>query len=289
MFYFYRLSPFPFLVPISFLVFSHVSELVSDDYDDDDNDDDDDDNNKDDEESGMDHINIQDRGASASTAKKAASSKKPSASKPDPTAAITSTLGAVSLQPKCVRYNLSIGFPVLVSPTGYFRDGQRRICVDFLGIGMHFESNYKVETSGKTLKLFMRIPRRFVDPSFVDAELAHVANDRDTIVSSQRETASMLYCQYGDDGNIWSSPQVVALPFEVETVSYFKPIWSDGCGDLYTKLNSESEDNGGTFPNNAVHQLFLILRVIMLSSDKASQGSNNNKMEDQFNISPASR
>ena len=260
---------------------AHVSEFVSDDGDDEDDKDKDDDNNNDDsKESGMD-VDMH--------AKKAVSAKKPSASKPDPTAAITSTLGTVSLQsqPKCVRYNLSIDFPVLVSPTGYFRDGQRRICVDFLGIGMHFENNYKVETSGKTLKLFMRIPRRFVDPSRVDAELAHITHDRDTIVSSQRETASMVYQQYGDDGNIWSSPQVVALPFEVETVSFFKPIWSDGCEDLYSQLNRESENNGGTFPNNAVHQLFLILRVILVSSDKARQGSN--KMADQFNISPTRR
>jgi len=110
------------------------------DGDDEDGDDDDDDN----EESGMD-VDMQGQGASTSTAKKAVSVKKPSsAGKPDPTAAITSTLGTVSLQPqpKCVRYNLSIGFPVLVSPTGYFRDGQRRICVDFLGIGMHFKNNY---------------------------------------------------------------------------------------------------------------------------------------------------
>ncbi|KAL3816759.1 hypothetical protein ACHAXA_004911 [Cyclostephanos tholiformis] len=149
---------------------------------------------------------------------------------------------------------------------------------------MHFENNYKVETSGKTLKLFMIIPRRFVDPSCVNSELSNVTSDRDTIVSAQRETTSMVYCQYGDEGNIWSSPQVVALPFEVENVSFFKPIWSDGCEDLFSKLNQQSENNGGTFPNNAVHQLFLILRVILISSDKASQGSN--KMADQFNISP---
>ena len=149
---------------------------------------------------------------------------------------------------------------------------------------MHFENNYKVETSGKTLKLFMRIPRQFVDPSRVDSELAHITNDRDTIVSAQRETASMVYRQYGDDGNIWSSPQVVALPFEVENVSFFKPIWSDGCEDLFSKLNTESENNEGTFPNNAVHQLFLILRVILVSSDKACQGSN--KMANQLNILP---
>jgi hypothetical protein len=174
-----------------------------------------------------------------------------------------------------------------VSPTGYFRDGQRRICVDFLATSMHFENNYKVETTGKTLKLFMRIPWRFVDPSRVDTELAHIVNDRDTIVSAQRETASMIYCQYGDDANIWSSPQLVALPFEVENVLFFKPIWSDGCEDLYSQLNAKSVTNGGTFPNNAVHQLFLFLRVILVSSDKASIGSN--KMEGQFNISPTHR
>ena len=153
---------------------------------------------------------------------------------------------------------------------------------------MHFENNYKVETSGKTLKLFMRIPQRFVDPSRLDTELAIVLNDRDTIVSAQRETASMVYHQYGDDANIWSSPQLVALPFEVENVLFFKPIWSDGCEDLYSQLNAKSKTNGGTFPNNAVHQqLFLFLCVILISSDKASVGSN--KMADQFNISPTRR
>ena len=259
---------------------AHVSELSEDD---DDGDGDDYDYDDDIEESG-DAI-MQDQ--AASSAKKAVRAKKPSAGKPDPTSAITSTLAAVSLQPKCVRYNLSIEFPVLVSPTGFFRDGQKRICVDFLAIGMHFENNYKVETSGKTLKLFMRIPRRFVDPSRLDTELAIVLNDRDTIVSAQRETASMVYRQYGDDANIWSSPQFVALPFEVENVLFFKPIWSDGCEDLYSQLNTKSETNGGTFPNNAVHQLFLFLRVILISSDKASIGSN--KMADQFNISPTRR
>jgi hypothetical protein len=265
---------------------AHVSELSGDDGDGD-GDDDDDDDDDDVEESG-DAI-MQDQAAS-SAKKKAVSAKKPSAGKPDPTSAITSTLAAVSLQsqPKCVRYNLSIGFPVLVSPTGFFRDGQKRICVDFLAIGMHFENNYKVETSGKTLKLFMRLPRRFVDPSRLDTELAIVLNDRDTIVSAQREIASMVYRQqYGDDANIWSSPQLVALPFEVENVLFFKPIWSDGCEDLYSQLNATSETNGGTFPNNAVHQLFLFLRVILISSDKASIGSN--KMADQFNISPTRR
>ncbi len=70
---------------------AHVSEFVSDDGDDEDGEDDEDDNNDDNDskESGMD-VDMH--------AKKAITAKKPSASKPDPTAAITSTLGTVSLQ-----------------------------------------------------------------------------------------------------------------------------------------------------------------------------------------------
>jgi hypothetical protein len=70
-----------------------------------------------------------------SPATKKAVKKKPPTSKPDPTAAITSGLKAASLSQKFVRYDLSIKFPVTVSPTGYFRDGQMRICVDFHGLG----------------------------------------------------------------------------------------------------------------------------------------------------------
>ena len=110
----------------------------------------------------------------------------------------------------------------------------------------------------------MRIPRKFIDPNRVDGELAAVLNDRDTIVSAQRETANMIYRQYGNDGYIWSPPQIVALPFEVESVIFFKPIWSDGCETLFSQLNAQSEVNGGTVPNNAVHQMFLYLRVILV-------------------------
>ena len=88
---------------------AYVSELDGDEDDDDDDNDDDDDVEGD--------AIMQVEGASSATTKKAASAKKPSAGKPDPTSAITSTLAAVSLQsqPKFSRYNLSIGFPVLVS------------------------------------------------------------------------------------------------------------------------------------------------------------------------------
>jgi hypothetical protein len=104
----------------------------------------------------------------------------------------------------------------------------------------------------------------------VDVELVGVANDRNTILSAQQETASMVYCKHGNNANIWNPPQVVALPFEVEAVHFFQPIWSDGCEDLYSKLNRQSKVNSGSFPNNAVHQLFLFLSVILVSSDKAS-------------------
>jgi hypothetical protein len=149
---------------------------------------------------------MQDQGAFS--AKKASSKNKPPASKPDPIAAITSSLAAASLQlqPKFIWYNLPVQLPVLVSPMGYFRDSQMRVCVDFLGIGMDFKNNHRVETSGKTLKLFMKIPQRFIDPNRVDAELVGVANNHDTIVSAQQEMASMVYCQHSNDANIWSPP-----------------------------------------------------------------------------------
>lgn len=70
----------------------------------------------------------------------------------------------------------------------------------------------------------------------------------------------------------------VVLPFEVENISFFKPIWCDGCEDLYSMFNR------GSFLNNAFHQLLLFLRVILISSDKASHG--HNKIKEQYIISP---
>ena len=83
---------------------------------------------------------MQDQGAFS--AKKASNAKKPPAGKPDPTAAITSSLTAayLQLQPNFILYNLFVQFPVLVSPMGYFRYGQMRVCVDFLGISMDFKT-----------------------------------------------------------------------------------------------------------------------------------------------------
>jgi hypothetical protein len=212
--------------------------------------------------------------------------KKKTATKPDPTAAITVGMAAASLKPSsvCKRFDLSIHFPYLLSPTGYFKlDGKRRVCCDFFGITQHFD-NYKAEVSGRTIKLFMKLPKRFIDPQRVDSEIANVPSDRDTMVSAQTETASMVYKQYGDEDNIWSSPQVVVLPFEVENEAFFKPIFSDGCDKLYAKLSTESVANGGLFSDKAVHQMYTYLRVIAIGSERAIRGSN--KIEEQLNISP---
>ena len=211
--------------------------------------------------------------------------KKKPAAKPDPTAAITVGMAKASLKPLVKRYDLGIFFPYHLSPTGYFRsDGKRRVCVDFFSITQHFD-NYKAEVSGQTLKLYMKIPKRFLDPQRLNSELANIVNDRDTIVSAQTETASMIYKQYGDEDSIWSSPQVVHLPFEVENQAYFKPIWSDGCDKLYTKLSAECVSAGGLFSDKAVHQMYCYLRVIAIGSERAIPGSN--KIEEQLNLSPA--
>jgi len=124
----------------------------------------------------------------------------------------------------------------------------------------------------------------FFKPERVNNEIAINQADRDTIVSAQTETASLVYGQYGDEENIWSLPQVVVLPFEVENDTFFKPIFSDGCDKLYSKLSVESEANGGTFPDNAVHQMYTFLSFIAVGTKKALWGSN--KIDEQVNISP---
>ena len=96
-----------------------------------------------------------------------------------------------------------------------------------------------------------------------------------------------MYIQFGDEENIWSLPQVVVLPFEVENDAFFKPIFSDGCNKLYSKLSVESEANDGTFPDNAVHQMYTYLHFIAVSTEKALRGSN--KIDEQVNISPTCR
>ncbi len=62
-------------------------------------------------------------------------------------------------------------------PTGYFRDGQMCICVDVQGIVMDYDNN-RAETTGKTLYLFMRIPRKFMDPIQVDGDTMILPSER---------------------------------------------------------------------------------------------------------------
>jgi len=64
-------------------------------------------------------------------------------------------------------------------------------------------------------------------------------------------------------------------------------IFSDGCDKLYTKLSAESEANGGSFPDNAMHQMYTFLRFIAIGTEKAIKGSN--KINEQVNISPNRR
>ena len=258
----------------SFLISFVLSTSALGDDDDDDCDDDDDD----------DDVEMQAPPPPSIATGAGALPKKKTATKPDPTAAITVGMAKASLKPLVKRFDLGIHFPYTLSPTGFFgSDGKKRICVDFISITQHFD-NYKAEVSGQTLKLYMKIPKRFLDPQRLNSELANIVHDRDTIVSAQTETASMIYKQYGDEDNIWSSPQVVHLPFEVENEAYFKPIWSDGCDKLYTKLSAECVAAGGSFSDKAVHQMYCYLRVIAIGSERAIRGSN--KIEEQLNLSP---
>ena len=79
-------------------------------------------------------------------------------------------------------------------------------------------------------------------------------------------------------------PKLWFFHLKGENDTFFKPIFSDGCDKLYSKLSNESVAAGGTFPDNAVHQMFTYLRVIAIGSERASKGSN--KIAEQVNISP---
>jgi hypothetical protein len=104
--------------------------------------------------------------------------------KKDPTGVvgITQKLQTTSLKPQVVRFSVKAEFPFLLSPTGIFNDGRRRICLDFFGIPMH-KNKYKVELEdGITVKLFMRIPSSFVvGHQCLEAELANNLPDRATL------------------------------------------------------------------------------------------------------------
>ena len=114
-------------------------------------------------------------------------------------------LKAASLsQPKSVRYDLSIKFPVSVSPTGYFRDV---FVVLFKVLGWTSITTLRAETYGKTLKLFMRIPHKFIDPNRGDGELANVIVTPLFLPSERRQTSFIanmaMMVTYGAPPELW--------------------------------------------------------------------------------------
>ena len=72
--------------------------------------------------------------AAGKTAGKTAAAATTAKKNKDPTgvAGIIQKLQASSLQPQVVRFSFKTEFPFLLSPTGIFNDGMRRICLDFL-------------------------------------------------------------------------------------------------------------------------------------------------------------
>ena len=179
--------------------------------------------------------------------------------KKDPTgvAGITQKLQAVSLKPQVLRFSFKAEFPFLLSPTGIFNDGMRRICLDFFGIPMH-KNKYKVELEdGIIVKLFMRIPPSFVGHTRLESELANNLADRATIISAQRETSSLVFGIHGEADDIWSLPPIVALPFKWDNIFYVKQVWSNGDDDLFDEMTEDSMMNDGQVPDDSVHQMFL--------------------------------
>jgi hypothetical protein len=79
-------------------------------------------------------------------------------------------------------------FPYLLSPTGYFRDGSRQICLDFLAIPM-YNDKYKIVLGkgGMAVKLSMKIPQRFTGYERLLDKLnqANVVKHCNTIMSAQ--------------------------------------------------------------------------------------------------------
>ncbi len=64
------------------------------------------------------------------------------------------------------RFSMKTEFPYLLSPTSYFLDGMKRICLDFLTIPM-YKNKYKIELGdkGMTIKVSMRSPQDLWDTS----------------------------------------------------------------------------------------------------------------------------
>jgi hypothetical protein len=82
---------------------------------------------------------------------------------PSGVSTLVSAMKNNKLQPPLC-FNMADKFPFLLSPTGYFRDGTKSICVDFWVISMD-EDKYKVDLAngGTVIKLLsMKIPTWFM-------------------------------------------------------------------------------------------------------------------------------
>ena len=153
----------------------------------------------------------------------------------------------------------------------------------FFGIPMH-KNKYKVELDdGIIVKLFMRIPPSFVGHNCLESEIENNLPDRATIISTQRETLSMIFGIHGEADDIWSLPQIVALPFKCNNVFYVRQVWSNGGNKLFVEMTDDSMMNGGLVLDNSVHQMFLFQLIIFRGTDKAPISSN--RVTSQFNIS----
>jgi hypothetical protein len=153
---------------------------------------------------------------------------------------VTTAMQRVNMNPPPC-FSMKTEFPYLLSPTSYFLDGTKQICLDFLTIPM-YKDKYKIELGdkGTTIKVSMKIPPRFVGYQRLITELdqSKVVQDCNTIVSVQRETSSLVCAHYGDGNQIWSPPFVIPLPFSCENGFKTKQLWVDGCNDLYAHMSA---------------------------------------------------
>ncbi len=134
------------------------------------------------------------------------------------------------------------------------------------------------------IKVSMKIPPSFLGYQRLITELdqSKVVQDRDTIMSAQRETSSLVCAHYGDGNKIWLPPFVIPLPFCCENGFKTKQLWADGCDDLYAHMSALA--NVRQCPANNVHQLNCYLRVILTGSEKAHEQSH--RIANQFLVSP---
>ena len=154
----------------------------------------------------------------------------------------------------------------------------------FFGIPMH-KNKYKVELDdGIIVKLFMRIPPSFVGHNCLESEIENNLPDHATIISAQRETSSMIFGIHGEADDIWSLPQIVALPFKCDNVFYVRQVWGNGNDELFVEMTHNSMMNGGQVLDDSVYQMFLFQWIIFTGTDKAPVSSNS--VASQFNISP---